>query len=43
MKKFIVMLSVLAVSIGCVHAKDYIKTQIKEMKHAQKYATTKKV
>ncbi len=43
MKKLLILLSVLAVSSSCIQAKDYVKTQIKEMKHAQKYATTKNV
>ena len=43
MKKFLILLSILSVSIFSVSAKDYVKTQIKEMKHAQKYATTKNV
>jgi len=43
MKKFIIFLTVLAVGMSTVQAKDYAKMQIKEMKHAQKYGTTKKV
>jgi len=43
MKKFIIFISVLALSLSGVQAKDYVKMQIKEMKHAQKYGTTKTV
>ena len=43
MKKFLILVSVLSVMLSSVEAKDYVKTQIKEMKHAQKYSTTKKV
>ena len=43
MKKILIMLAFLAVAFNIAEAKDYVKTQIKEMKHAQKYATTQKV
>ena len=43
MKKIIIFVSVLALSLSGVQAKDYVKMQIKEMKHAQKYGTTKTV
>ena len=43
MKKLLILLSVFALVMSSVEAKDYAKMQIKEMKHAQKYATTKKV
>ena len=43
MKKIFIMSVALIVGLSCVEAKDYVKTQVKEMKHAQKYATTKNV
>ena len=43
MKKFLVFAFVCAFCINCSEARDYAKMQIKEMKHAQKYATTQKV
>ena len=43
MKKLLIISMVLTLGIICVEAKDYVKTQVKEMKHAQKYATTKNV
>ena len=43
MKKLLILFATLAVAINCVEAKDYAKMQIKEMKHAQKYSTTKNV
>lgn len=43
MKKIIVILSVLVLTVGCVEAKDYVKMQVKEMGHAQKYGTTQKI
>jgi len=43
MKNFLIFLSVLAIGINTVQAKDYAKMQIKEMKHAQKYGTTKQI
>lgn len=43
MKKVIIFLSALIIAITAVEAKDYAKTQIKEMKHAQKYGTTQKI
>jgi len=46
MKKFLILfsaLSVLSFMFSPAEAKDYVKTQIKELKHAQKYGTTKKV
>lgn len=42
MKKLLIIFAALAV-VNCVEAKDYAKMQVKEMKHAQKYATTKNV
>ena len=42
MKKFIIALMLFAISVNCVLARDYAKLQEKEMKHAQKYGTTKK-
>ncbi len=43
MKKIVILALALIVSFQFVEAKDYAKMQIKEMKHAQKYATTQKV
>ena len=43
MKKLLILLSVLSLAICSIEAKDYAKMQIKEMKHAQKYGTTKNV
>ena len=44
MKKIIVLaLALIVTSQLIVEARDYAKLQIKEMKHAQKYGTTKKV
>ncbi len=43
MKKFIILFFISALILNGVEAKDYVKTQVKELKHAQKYATTKKV
>ncbi len=43
MKKFLIAISVISLMLSSVEAKDYVKTQIKELKHAQKYATTKNV
>lgn len=43
MKKLLILCAALIVGYSCVEAKDYVKTQVKEMKHAQKYATTKNV
>lgn len=42
MKKIILILMVLSLTICNVFARDYAKLQIKEMKHAQKYGTTQK-
>lgn len=41
MKKFIVFLSLLSVTILPSNSRDYAELQIKEMKHAQKYNTTR--
>ena len=43
MKKFLILALTLCIGANYVIAKDYAKMQIKEMKHAQKYATTQKV
>ena len=43
MKKFLILASILSLTFCAVEAKDYVKTQIKEMKHAQIYSTTKNV
>ena len=43
MKKFLIFALTLVIGANYVCAKDYAKMQIKEMKHAQKYATTQKV
>ena len=43
MKKILILCVVLALGFSYAEAKDYVKTQVKEMKHAQKYATTKNV
>ena len=43
MKKILITVAVLALALNTVYAKDYVKMQIKEMKHAQKYGTTQKV
>ena len=43
MKKFIILFFISALILNGVEAKDYVKTQVKELKHAQKYTTTKKV
>ena len=43
MKKIVILALALVIGSQYVQAKDYAKMQIKEMKHAQKYATTKKV
>ncbi len=43
MKKLSIFALALALSFNCVIARDYTKLQIKELKHAQKYGTTKKV
>lgn len=43
MKKFLIFLSVISLIICSAEAKDYVKMQVKEMKHAQKYSTTKNV
>ena len=43
MKKLLILCVAITVGFSCVEAKDYVKTQVREMKHAQKYATTKNV
>ena len=43
MKKIVILSLALVICSQYVLAKDYAKLQIKEMKHAQKYATTQKV
>ena len=43
MKKLLILSVALTLGFSCVEAKDYVKTQVREMKHAQKYATTKNV
>ena len=43
MKKIVILAFALILTSQFVLAKDYAKMQIKEMKHAQKYATTQKV
>ena len=43
MKKFVVLLSALVLTLSYAEAKDYVKMQVKEMQHAQKYGTTQKV
>ena len=43
MKKILILFAALAVAFNCADAKDYAKMQVKEMKHAQKYSTTKNV
>ena len=43
MKKIVILSLALLICSQYVLAKDYAKLQIKEMKHAQKYATTQKV
>ncbi len=43
MKKILIFALVCTFFVNCSEAKDYAKMQIKEMKHAQKYATTQKV
>ena len=42
MKKSLVILLAILFLGNCVLAKDYAKLHMKEMKHAQKYSTTKK-
>lgn len=42
MKKIVISLLVGIFSVNCAVARDYAALQIKEMKHAQKYNTTKK-
>ena len=43
MKKLLIILAFSALTICYVDARDYTKLQVKEMKHAQKYGTTKNV
>lgn len=43
MKKFLIFISMCVLSLNISEARDYAKLQVKEMRHAQKYATTKKV
>lgn len=43
MKKIIILSAVLMLAINNVQARDYVKLQVNEMKHAQKYGTTQKV
>ena len=43
MKKLLILSLIFAAGLNIVYAKDYAKLQIKEMKHAQKYSTTKDV
>ena len=43
MKNIVILALALIIGSQYVQAKDYAKMQIKEMKHAQKYATTQKV
>lgn len=43
MKKILILCAAFFVAFNYACAKDYAKMQIKEMKHAQKYATTQKV
>ena len=43
MKKILMLVLVFSVALCPVGAKDYVKMQLKEMKHAQKYGTTQKV
>ena len=43
MKKISIFVFVLALSLNTVIARDYTKLQLKELKHAQKYGTTKNV
>ena len=42
MKKFVVLLSLFAMTISVVSARDYAKLQVKEMQHAQKYGSTQR-
>lgn len=42
MKKIVILLLIGIFSMNCAVARDYAALQIKEMKHAQKYNTTKK-
>ena len=43
MKKVLIILVLSALTIGYSDARDYTKLQVKEMKHAQKYNTAKKI
>ena len=42
MKKILIILSLCAMTISSVQARDYAKLQVKEMKHAQKYGSTQR-